>query len=157
MQFHHVCYQQVPGPLYLFMSLFSHWLSALQRTHHLVSEGEADHFASTPFWLETNSVFFLIIFMFFINFSPSWLASPEWTTSFFRYLWSFQLNLCGDIDSTDPINAFQWGKALDIHCSECVQATNYLIKMGNKQTIFTDEQLDAYQVSWHAAEGLWAK
>lgn len=39
---------------------------------------------------------------------------------------------------------------MDVQCCECVQATHYLIKMGNKQTIFTDEQLDAYQVSFHA-------
>lgn len=68
-------------------------------------------------------------------------------------IWEFaarcRLVLCGDFDSADLINASHWEKASDIQCCECVLATYYLIKMGNKQTIFTDEQLDAYQVRFH--------
>ncbi len=47
-----------------------------------------------------------------------------------------------------PLNDFKWELSADGQRCECVQATNDLIKMGNKQTIFTDEQLDAYQVSF---------
>lgn len=56
---------------------------------------------------------------------------------------------CAETDSAHPINAFHWDKAPDAPCGECVHTANYLINMGNKQTIFTDEQLDAYQVGLH--------
>lgn len=82
------------------------------------------------------------------------LLLQSWRTSsgrtpipFDRSLQRYKFILCGDFVSADLLNAFHWERALDIQCCECVQATNYLIKMGNKQTIFTDEQLDAYQVS----------
>lgn len=50
--------------------------------------------------------------------------------------------------SAEPLNAFHWEKASDVRCL-CIQVAHELIKMGNKQTIFTDEQLDAYQVIPH--------
>ena len=47
------------------------------------------------------------------------------------------------------LNACVWANTWDFQCYECDPEKYYSIKMGNKQTIFTDEQLDAYQVSVH--------
>lgn len=48
-----------------------------------------------------------------------------------------------------PLNACVWANTWDFECYECDPERYCSIKMGNKQTIFTDEQLDAYQVSVH--------
>lgn len=52
-----------------------------------------------------------------------------------------------DLRRLHALNAKIWENASNFQCDESVQEKYYSIKMGNKQTIFTDEQLDAYQVS----------
>lgn len=158
MRFNNLYYQQVLDSFYLFMSLFSHWFARTPVDTWLLKEKRISLCCSASsenpalLWLSCWLVFLTgsTLFSFCCHGSHHFLTGHQ---PFLGVLWSFLRTLRGDFDSADAINAFPWGKASDIHCSEGVQATNYLIKMGNKQTIFTDEQLDAYQVRWRVVGG----
>lgn len=118
-------------------------------TPHWASIGSHTNW-TTVFHLYFPPLFFFVFSIHPVGYLQSWQTPPGGKTiTFFKRVLVLldHILLPRDLDSADPLNAFHWEKASDVQFCECVQAEDHLVKMGNKQTIFTDEQLDAYQVN----------
>lgn len=143
--------------IYLFICLRSHWfvLTPVDSSRVLKEKQislQVSHQTSTVFLL-----FHLSCFVFFftrilhVSAVMADIPSEDSSSLFWEFAAPSTLSSTETFVSAEPLNVSHREKAWDAECCECDRAAKDLIKMGNKQTIFTDEQLDAYQVSLHVS------